>query len=176
MTGMSICQLSYLHIEPVYKKPQNLHPLKSCTVGKYQLYIVFYITLILYIVENQLPIDMEYALKAEDIIGNSVVSEDDIPIYLKMIMVIVIERVMVRIIVIVIQKEMKGVMLQMATVVMLRLLIIMLGLQLMITLMIARMTMMMVMLIVVTIAALVTRAAHTVELSIMEIVTRMSTR
>ena len=78
MTGMSICQLSYLRIEPVYKKPQYLHPLKSCTVGKYQLYIVFYITLILYIHcrKPKLPIDMEYALKAEDI-GNSAMSEDD---------------------------------------------------------------------------------------------------
>ena len=78
MTGMNICLLSYLCIEPVYKNPQNLHPLKSCTVGKYQLYIVFYITLILYIHcrKPKLPIDVEYALKAEDI-GNSAVSEDD---------------------------------------------------------------------------------------------------
>ena len=38
------------------------------------------------------------------------------------------------------------------------------------------MSMVMVMVIVVTIAALVTRAAHTAELAIMEIVTRMSTR
>ena len=51
-------------------------------------------------------------------------------------------------------------MLQMATVVMLRLLLIMLGLQLMIKLMMAMMT---VMHIVVTIAALVTRAAHIVH-------------
>ena len=49
---------------------------------------------------------------------------------------------------------------QMATVVMLRLLIIMLGLQLMIKLMMTMMTMMKVMVIVATIAALVTRAAH----------------
>ena len=62
-------------------------------------------------------------------------------------------------------KRDEGVMLQMATVVMLRLLIIMLGLQLMITLMMAMMT---VMVIVVTVAALVTRAAHTVEFAIMK--------
>ena len=70
MTGMSTCQLSYLHIEPVYKKALNLHPLNSCTVGKYQSCIIFYITLILYIHcrKPKLPIDMEYA---EDI------SEDD---------------------------------------------------------------------------------------------------
>ena len=71
---------------------------------------------------------------------------------------------------------MMGVMLQMATVVMLRLLIITLGLQLMIKLMMAMMTMMMVMVILATIAALVTRAAQMVELALMEIVTRMSIR
>ena len=38
------------------------------------------------------------------------------------------------------------------------------------------MSMMMVIVIVVTIAALVTRAAHMVELAIMEIITRMSNR
>ena len=127
MTGMSICQLSYLRIEPVYKKPQNLHPLKSCTVRKYQLYLVFYITLILYIHcrKLKLPIDMEYELKAEDI-GNSAVSEDNTNKpqndYMEVIvfMVIVIERVMVKIIVMVTPQEMMGVMLQVATAVMLR--------------------------------------------------------
>ena len=65
---------------------------------------------------------MEYALKAEDI-GNSAVNMI-IPIDFKMILeVIVIERVMVRIIIVMMTaQEMMGVMLQMATAVMLRLL------------------------------------------------------
>ena len=134
------------------QKPQNLHPLKSCTVGKYQLYIVFYITLILYIHcrKPKLPIDMEYALKAEDI-GNSAVSEavnedntnkpqND---YGSDCVYGDCDR-----------KsdgednsgggttEMMGVMLQMATAVMLRLLTIMLGLQFMIKLMMVMMSMM----------------------------------
>ena len=82
---------------------------------------------------------MEYALK-EDIIGNSAISEDDNTNqsqnhYGGDCVDSDCHGVMVMIIVMVIQKEMKGVMLQMATVVMLRLLIIMLGLQLMIKLM-----------------------------------------
>ena len=145
MTGMTIFQLSYLHIEPVYKKPLNLHPLNSCTVGKYQSYIIFYITLILYIHcrKPKLPIDMEYT---EDIIGNSAVSEDDNTNQSQndygddCVDGDCDRRVMVMTIVMVIQKEVKGVMVQMATVVMPRLLIIMLGLQLMIKLMMAMMT------------------------------------
>ena len=85
---------------------------------------------------------MEYALKAEDIIGNSVVSEDDNTNqsqnhYGGDCVDGDCHGVMVMIIVMVIQKEMKGVMLQMATVVTPRLLMIMMGLQLMIPLMIA---------------------------------------
>ena len=75
---------------------------------------------------------MEYELKAEDI-GNSAVSEDNTNKpqndYMEVIvfMVIVIERVMVKIIVMVTPQEMMGVMLQVATAVMLRLLTIMMG-------------------------------------------------
>ena len=78
MTGMIIFQLSYLRIGPMYKKPQNLHPLKSCTVGKYHavVYSPFhYRNPIHTCTLSKLPIDMEYALKAEDI-GNGAVSDN----------------------------------------------------------------------------------------------------